>query len=191
MPNKMLCCLRRTLLIALSLITLIGSVGCNNASVSTDTTTAKDDSGKYTDESFDADIKSKEQPALAASSDRMNLYVDGSNACVTLEDKNTGNIWTTNPVKRNEDPLAQGVNLDQLCSQILLEYVSQGKKTTVDSFSQSISLQQYSFYPIDNGIGVNYLIGKKKRVFIVPRALSVERYEEIKNKITDEFDLTT
>lgn len=191
MPNKMLCCLRRTLLIALSLITLIGSVGCNNASVSTDTTTAKDDSGKYTDESFDADIKSKEQPALAASSDRMYLYVDGSNACVTLEDKNTGNIWTTNPVKRNEDPLAQGVNLDQLCSQILLEYVSQGKKTTVDSFSQSISLQQYSFYPIDNGIGVNYLIGKKKRVFIVPRALSVERYEEIKNKITDEFDLTT
>lgn len=187
MPRR----LQRIFPIVLSLMVLMGFAGCNTTSDGADNIKAETDSGQYTNEAFDTEIKSKQQPVLVASSDRMNLYIDGDNACVTLEDKETGNIWTTNPVDRASDPLAQGVNLDHLSSQIIVEYVVSGKKTKADSFSQSISLQQYSFYPIENGIGVNYLIGEKPRVFIVPRALSVERYEEIKNKITDEFDLYT
>ena len=189
MPNKLLRCLRAVLLIVLSLIVLISSAGCSNTAADTENNKTESNTGNYTDEAFDADKKSGQQPFLAASSERMNLYMDATTACVTLEDKITGNKWTTNPVDRNSDPLAQGVNLDHLCSQIIAEYVSQGKKTKVDSFSQSISLNQYSFYPVENGIGVNYLIGEKPRVFIVPKALSVERYQEIKKKITDEFDL--
>ena len=189
MINRMPRFFQRTVSTFLCLSTLAAFAGCQKPSDKTIHSTNTSGSDAVIDEAYDAEIKSGSQPVLVTDSDRMELYMDGSTACVTLKDKITGNVWTTNPVGRESDPAAQGTNLDQLSSQIILEYAESGKKTKVDSYSQSIALQQYSFYPVENGIGVNYLIGKKPRVFIVPQVLTVARYEEIKKKITDENDM--
>lgn len=72
-----------------------------------------------------------------------------------------------------------------------MTYEVSGKATEVNSFAQSVSLQQYSFYPLENGVGVNYLLGEKPKTFIVPKALSESRYQELEGKITDEDALAT
>lgn len=127
---------------------------------------------------------------MAGSGD-MELYIQGDTAEILLKNKRTGAVWTSNPAGRFDDALAQGVNLEQLSSQILMTYEVSGKATEVNSFAQSVSLQQYSFYPLENGVGVNYLLGEKPKTFIVPKALSESRYQELEGKITDEDALAT
>lgn len=171
---------------------LSGVVGCSSAKDSgAQVSHGEGSASQFVDEEMDAQIKASQEPYKVAESGRITMYINGADASVTLRDTATGHTWDTNPASRNADPLAQGVNRDYLNSQILLEYVEAGKSTKMDSYSQSIALGQFYFYPVENGIGVNYLIGKKPHVYVVPRALSVERYEQVKASIKDEMDLFT
>ena len=189
--NKLLGHLRRGALAGLCAALLLGSVGCGTESEESASSRKDPVSSQIVDEAYDSRIKAAQDAFLVAGSGDMELYIQGDTAEILLKNKRTGAVWTSNPTGRFDDALAQGVNLEQLSSQILMTYEVSGKATEVNSFAQSVSLQQYSFYPLENGVGVNYLLGEKPKTFIVPKALSESRYQELEGKITDEDALAT
>lgn len=123
--------------------------------------------------------------SVVGENDSFTLSISGKTAEINLTDKTTGKSWNSNPVDRNSDKLATGGKLEVLSSQIMLSY-EDSKMTTnyLNSYANSLLKDQYTFYKIDNGIRVNYIIGDKPQVQIFPRVLSVERFK----KFTDKMD---
>ncbi len=101
--------------------------------------------------------------------------------------------WYTNPPQRGADTVAQGGYADSLNSQVLIEYNDETDKGyVVNSHADSVLLGQYEFYPLENGVRVNYVLGKAKKVYVVPMVMSEERYQDIMSKLeeTDQFMLS-
>src|SRR5699024_12265356 len=65
--------------------------------------------------------------------------------------------YYTNPMNREDDSIATGVNKDILSSQLRVTYMNQfGQSSMINSYTDSIVHEQISFELIDDGIRVNY-----------------------------------
>jgi len=112
--------------------------------------------------------------------DYLELYLNQETAAVAVIDKDTGAIWHTNPEGRNEDPLASGHVRNLLNSQIAISYHTlTGQLLHMNSYFDSVRHGQFEVINIANGIRITYRIGREERIFVVPRAISVERMEQM------------
>jgi hypothetical protein len=139
------------------------------------------------DKGFDSLVKANLN-YLVFEKDEMQLYVNGKNADIYILNKLTGDIWQSSPADRGNDKIAAGINLDKLYSQLIFEYYPSTSDTasTLNSYSDCIKVGQFSFVKIDDGIRVNYGIGKKKKEYIVPTIISEKRFQELLDRFNDE-----
>lgn len=93
----------------------------------------------------------------AADTGRLALDYNPETAEITVTDKVSGAVWTSNPVDREADKLAKGAKKMDLSAQLLLDYVDdQNKPFQLNSFTGSVKETQPVWTEVQNGIEVTY-----------------------------------
>ncbi len=107
------------------------------------------------------------------------LYVDKTSGEVAYVNKNTGEKLFTNPYD-----IATSTGNDatkyEVLSQIIVKFTdSEGQEKTFTSFEEASLRGQIVVENIKNGVRVEYTIGRDQSKILVPRLISMDRFEEM------------
>ena len=128
------------------------------------------------DSDFDTQVRSQEKYEIG-SKGNFTAYLYPATATLAVED-GYGNVWTTNPLDALEKEST--TNIANAQSQIRVTYFDDQYKTvTLDSFTECVEKEKISYYKTEKGLGVNYYFGEKNKIFLAPKIMSKERYEQI------------
>lgn len=116
-----------------------------------------------------------------ASDKDMRLTIQKNSLAVSVYDGRTGKTWKTNPDEPEKDKIAKGEAIDLLRSQFQIFYYDKnGNLKTMNSYHDSVSLNQTKIYKIDNGVAIRYLVGDtKKGESDIPSKISNSRFTEV------------
>ncbi len=114
----------------------------------------------------------------AIENDNLILKYIPQDAEIAVINKKNGNVWFSNPVNRNNDTRASADKKAELASQIsIIYYTKSGKQKELNSGLNSAKLGQLEYVISKDKLKVNYTLGSKKYVFIIPQILTKERFE--------------
>ncbi len=118
---------------------------------------------------------------LAAENDKLKLYTDLETTEVAIYEKATGNITYSNPVDREDDPIASGVNAQILSSTLNLVYYNSARsRATMNNYNMSIQYGQFEAQAIENGIRYVYTLqDPANSTGIIPMQISEERMQSL------------
>ncbi len=118
----------------------------------------------------------------------LKLEMAGDTGYFTLTDKNTGEVYTSVPEGASSDPMAQSSVRNTMQSPVLVTYSDQaGNSMTYDAYTYAIKDGTFQILQEDNKIIVNYMVGPSVRFYVVPEAISKERFDAIK-EVMDSID---
>ena len=121
-------------------------------------------------------------------SDELLFELDGKTTQFTVTEKASGSKWFSNPENAASDPIALASNKQVLQSTLLLTYSSASNTVELNNYAYSIENQNYTIeQPDENTLKVNYAIGKIEKTYILPIAITAERY----NMFIDAMDSKT
>lgn len=120
-----------------------------------------------------------------AENERLRLFVDEQTGVIAVLNKQSGEMWYSNPPERDKDALASGVNKGILSSQLKIDYYNNfGQVNSINTFTDSVSHKQIKFEPIPSGVRVTYQFGTAvKSAADLPMMLSSERIEAMLGKL--------
>lgn len=113
--------------------------------------------------------------------EQLQLFINDENGEIALYHKKSGKVLYSNPIERENDAIASGVNKDLLSAQLKIDYYnSYGQLNSINSYSDAVTNKQLSVETIDNGVAVTYQFGKDvKSSEDLPQKLSKNRFEEL------------
>lgn len=174
-----------TILLLFTLALMLGS--CSNRKDTSVTDEQINNEYSNKDVSFDTTVKGSSGFYKVQENSSYILYANGQTTEIAVQDKATGKMWYSNPTDRQQDTVAKGENVNLLNSQLLVGYSLNGNLSFLNSYNDSVVNKQYDFFKIDKGIRVNYGIGTKPVEYLIPKLLTVERFNEISARL-DESD---
>ena len=111
--------------------------------------------------------------------------MDANTTQFQVTNKATGKVWHSNPEGRENDPLARGANLDYLSSTLTVTYYDSVSQIELNNYTYSISNQNYTIEPQEDGsIRVNYAVGKIDRKYLIPTAITKERFTSFTDQMS-------
>lgn len=114
------------------------------------------------------------------------LYLDEEETSLAVKDKESGNIWYTNPPEADEDETTTAYYRRVLKSQLQVQYYNENVQTNVmDNYNDSISHGQFSIDYLDDGVTITYTLGEAAKELLLPEAISEERMEQFMTKMSD------
>lgn len=117
--------------------------------------------------------------SLQMESERLLFEMDPETTQFTVTDKQNGKVWYSNPPAREKDQIARGVNKEALSSTMNVTYTTSGGEVELNNYSYSIQNQNYQITRGEDGsIRVDYAVGKIEKKYIVPIAMTTERYQQ-------------
>ena len=123
--------------------------------------------------------------SLVMENDRLLFEMDPATTQFSVTDKQSGKVWYSNPQGRDADTVARGVNKEALSSTLNVTYTTSGGEVELNNFTYSIQNQNFDVVQNEDGsIRVNYSVGKIEKKYIVPIAITKERYDEITGKMS-------
>ena len=123
--------------------------------------------------------------SLVMENERLLFEMDPASTQFTVTDKQSGKVWYSNPQGRDADTVARGVNKEALSSTLNVTYTTSGGEVELNNFTYSIQNQNFEVIQGEDGsIRVNYSIGKIEKKYVVPIAITKERYDEITGKMS-------
>ena len=118
-----------------------------------------------------------ENSALTMENDSLLFEMDPATTWFTLTDKKSGNVWRSNPENAAQDPIAQAGNKEMLSSTLIVTYTTSSGEVGLNNYTYSIKNQTYDVYAEDDGsVRVDYAVGKIERIYMIPTAITQERY---------------
>ncbi len=126
---------------------------------------------------FDSDLSTDIQ---TISNGSLKLDFDPTTGQFVLTDKN-GKTWYSNPQ-------GSDATRGELKSMVVCYYQdSKGIATPLNSFEDSIERGNYQYEVVDDTtIRVDYTIGNVEKIYFIPLAVPIERYEEIQATVSEE-----
>ncbi|WP_169082540.1 DUF5696 domain-containing protein [Paenibacillus sp. PL91] len=120
-----------------------------------------------------------------AENELLRLFINEETGAIAVLNKSGGEIWHSNPLEAETDPIATGVNKGLLSSQLKIDYYNSfGQVNSVNTFLDSVAYKQVNYESIDSGVKVTYKFGKAERSAAdLPLMLSVARFEELSGKL--------
>src|SRR5690606_16184774 len=92
-----------------------------------------------------------------------------------------------NPPDKENDTIATGVSADQLKSQLSIRYYNQKvQESSMNSYTDSVALEQATMEVIDDGVRVTYKLGEEVKGNMIPQIITIERMEPFLNAMDDE-----
>lgn len=112
--------------------------------------------------------------------EELRLFIDEQTGVIAVLNQKNGEIWYSNPVEREADALASGINKDLLSAQVKMDFYNKlGQIISVNSYTDSVVNKQIKIESIENAIKVLYQFGtSEKTVDDLPMKVNKERFEE-------------
>lgn len=117
--------------------------------------------------------------------DRLKFVMDPITTQFSLEVKDTGKVWYSNPQDAHEDVMALAAEKGKLQSTLLMSYsVVSGLESQYDNYEYSIKNGIYDIETGEDYIKVNYSIGKVDREYVIPPVSTAEDFEAILSQMS-------
>lgn len=121
---------------------------------------------------------------MVLENDRLKLVMDELTTQFTLEVKETGKIWKSNPDGAAEDAKALKVEKEKLQSTLLLTYSTMnGVDTLYSNYKYSIQNGIYELEQGEDYIKVKYSIGDTEKTYLIPPVTTEEQMDEWRSKM--------
>lgn len=117
---------------------------------------------------------------LTMENDSLLFEMDPTTTQFTLTEKATGRVWRSNPEDAASDPVAgnSAANKGVLRSTLVVTYASTDGVIDYNNYQYAIENGNYVIEPQEDGsIDVIYSVGKIEKVFMLPSAITVERFQ--------------
>ena len=115
---------------------------------------------------------------LSMENEQLLFEMDPATTQFTVTEKETGRIWRSNPADAQQDPIAQAANKEALSSTLLVSYTTSSGESVLNNYAYSIANQSYQVKKQEDGsVRVDYSVGKIDRTFLIPTAITVDRYK--------------
>lgn len=122
---------------------------------------------------------------ITMESDRLLFKMDPNTTMFEVKDKKTGKTWYSNPQDRDSDKIALGVNKYQLSSTLNVTYTTSGGEVELNNYTNSMENQTYDVVVNEDGsVTVNYSIGKIEKEYVIPTAITKERWDEFTGRMS-------
>ena len=123
---------------------------------------------------------------LVAETESLELYFDETETDVAVREKQSGNVWFSNPVDTELDTVSSGYYQRVLKSQIVVTYINENTQiSTMNNYDYSILEGQFETEAIENGIRITYTIGEATAFLLLPEAITQERMEQFLERMSD------
>lgn len=120
-----------------------------------------------------------EESTVVLENDELLFEMDAETTQFTITQKDTGEVWYSNPVGGGSDAIAQTIEKQKLQSTVLLTYSTiNGVDTLYNNYKYSMENQIYDIEQGDDYIKVNYSIGDVQKEFVIPPVLTEERMDQ-------------
>ena len=119
---------------------------------------------------------------VAAENEYLVLYLNPKTSEIAVYDKETEQIWFSNPYDwENLEKAARGTAKEQLGAQFIITYDRPDRRNReANNYSESIALNLFEVVEIDNGIRVEYSLGRKwADEDYLPLMIEQTRFEEL------------
>ena len=114
---------------------------------------------------------------LTMENDSLLFEMDGETTQFKLTEKKTGRVWRSNPENAAQDPVAGSTNKAVLQSTLIVTYSSASGTIDFNNYQYSIQNGTYSVAKEDDGaVSVTYSVGKIEKIYLIPNAITVERF---------------
>ncbi|MBQ9120547.1 MAG: hypothetical protein IJY09_10940 [Lachnospiraceae bacterium] len=114
----------------------------------------------------------------------LKLTLDPETTQFSLEEKETGKLWYSNPQDLSGETIANTAAKGGLQSTLMIQYsTSTGVTTTYNNFNYSIENGLYEIEELEDGLKVKYSIGNIERVYLMPTAVPESRMMEFYEKM--------
>ena len=125
-------------------------------------------------------VGSEENGSLKMENDFLLFDMDRATTQFSVTDKRTGKTWYSNPVDREKDAVAMGSKKEVLSATLTLTYnMSGGGENELNNYTYSMQNQTFKLTEQEDGsILVDYAIGKIEKEYIIPIAITEERYKQ-------------
>jgi len=120
--------------------------------------------------SFEGDDK-----PVVVDNGELKMVMDPKTTEFSLEVKDSGKVWYSNPKDADKDTKALEDQKDLLQSTLVMSYsVTQGLETTYNSYAFSAKNNIYEIVPGKDEIRVNYSLGNVEKEYVVPPVITEE-----------------
>ncbi|MCR5503057.1 MAG: hypothetical protein K6F53_08610 [Lachnospiraceae bacterium] len=117
--------------------------------------------------------------AIVMENDSLKFTMDPLTTQFTVEVKESGKVWSSNPEGAANDSLALLEEKNKLQSPLIMSYaVETGLETTVNSYSQSALNGIYEISREGDSIRVDYSLGNVEKEYIIPPVMTKDSYEK-------------
>jgi len=117
--------------------------------------------------------------SIILENDKLKLTMDPVTTQFTLEVKETGKVWYSNPPEAEADPVAVASYKGRLQSTLLMTYsIATGLQTTYDSFTYGVENGLYNIEQGDDYIKVKYSLGKVEKEYMIPPVCTAAGMEQ-------------
>lgn len=114
---------------------------------------------------------------LAAENEFLSLFLDEKETSIAVQKKSTGQVWFSNPIDADTDPIASPYAKQKLKSQFTVRYYNESVQAAeMDNYSDSIAEGQFEINYKDQGITITYTLGNTGTKLILPQVISEERF---------------
>ena len=123
--------------------------------------------------------------SLVMENDFLKFEMDPATTQFSVTDKRTGKVWYSNPQDRDSDPIALAANKDNLSSTLNVTYTTSGGEVALNNYAYSQTNQNYIINKQDDGsIRIDYAVGKIERTYMIPTAITAERYKMLTDQMS-------
>lgn len=115
---------------------------------------------------------------LKMENDKLAFELDPTTTHFKVTDKTSGQEWLSNPADADKDPIAVSANKENLQATAIVTYSTSSGTMVLNNYKYSIQNGNYDIIQQDDGsIRVDYAIGKIQKVYLIPTAITKERYD--------------
>ena len=115
---------------------------------------------------------------LTMENEKLSFEMDPTTTYFKVTDKTSGREWLSNPADADKDPLAVSANKETLKATAIVTYSTSSGTVDLNNYKYSIENGNYSITQQEDGsIRVDYAIGKIEKIYMIPTAITKERYD--------------
>jgi len=115
---------------------------------------------------------------LTMENDALAFELDPATTHFKVTDKASGREWLSNPADADKDSLAVSANKETLKSTVIVTYSTSAGTVDLNNYKYSIENGNYGITQQEDGsIRVDYAIGKIEKIYMIPTAITKERYD--------------
>ena len=122
-----------------------------------------------------------DEKPVTMENDALSFELDPTTTQFKVTEKASGREWLSNPADAASDPLALASNKEMLQATLSVTYSTAAGTVDMNNFKYSIENGSYAVVPQEDGsVRVDYAIGKIEKNYIIPTAITKERFDTFK-----------